>query len=675
MPDPRASTAFRALLVFLAALAYFLFFHSYSFFLQDEGVIAYQALRVTQGQVPYANFQTAYPPAVYYLHALLFKLFGPQLAVLRLSGSVACALTAAVLWVAATRVVPAPYAFLPSLLYVILEDQESRGFVVHTIPYPTRYVEVLWALSLCLTLAHSRQPRRLLVVVLGLATAAIISFKHTAGIYNAWAAGLSLILIGWEHGSSTPAPGQVCEPGAGRRFAASLLRAVPLLFLLAVLGALTLLLGSLSGTAGALLLVWYLPVAALVLLLAWHLSRRARAAEAEARRLAALARMGADLCAFAVAALLPTALWVTYFAVAAGPRLLLQRLVLDGPQVARSYAIAFPPPGVLAAAAGLIVAVAAGGHALVRRGSVAGRTAARGLAWTAGVVTGIALVWEGTPLGPPLRAGQWDVATLHVGRDLDSLVIYLVPVIAYAFLIRLGTWLRRGGCLDLTLLCWTHGMCALFLAFPRMDIAHVYQGVLLLLIPGTVLLFRTIRFFRAAAAPGRARWLPFAVACALAALGFVKLLPRLEVQLAWQDGLRLESRTRLAGPGDGLYETGEQGGWFSAVNRVVAFVAARTTPETPIFAYPALPGFYLLSGRPNPSGIDYFYRGFGEGRDEVAVIKALEETQTPLVVVMTDHAFDPEDEGHFPILKDYLRRHYLQTEYFAPFRLLERMAP
>ena len=70
-----------------------------------------------------------------------------------------------------------------------------------------------------------------------------------------------------------------------------------------------------------------------------------------------------------------------------------------------------------------------------------------------------------------------------------------------------------------------------------------------------------------------------------------------------------------------------------------------------------------------------FYRGFGEGRDEVAVIEALEETQTPLVVLMTDYTFDPEDEGYFPILKDYLRRHYLQTEYFAPFRLLERMAP
>ena len=47
----------RAALVFLAALAYFLLFHRYGFFIQDEGVIAYQALRVRHGQLPYADFQ------------------------------------------------------------------------------------------------------------------------------------------------------------------------------------------------------------------------------------------------------------------------------------------------------------------------------------------------------------------------------------------------------------------------------------------------------------------------------------------------------------------------------------------------------------------------------------------------------------------------------------------
>ena len=98
MAERTAATAWRAALVLLAALAYFILFHRYGFFVQDEGVLAYQALRVSQGQLPYADFQTAYTPASYYLHALLFDLFGPSLATLRLLGAVARALTAALLF-------------------------------------------------------------------------------------------------------------------------------------------------------------------------------------------------------------------------------------------------------------------------------------------------------------------------------------------------------------------------------------------------------------------------------------------------------------------------------------------------------------------------------------------------------------------------------------------------
>ena len=93
----RSGVRQQALLVFLAALAYFAFFHRSGFFIQDEGVLAYQALRVSRGQLPYADFQTAYTPAGYYLHALLFELFGPSLPLLRMAGAVTCALTAALL--------------------------------------------------------------------------------------------------------------------------------------------------------------------------------------------------------------------------------------------------------------------------------------------------------------------------------------------------------------------------------------------------------------------------------------------------------------------------------------------------------------------------------------------------------------------------------------------------
>src|SRR5439155_999697 len=96
--------------------------------------------------------------------------------------------------------------------------------------------------------------------------------------------------------------------------------------------------------------------------------------------------------------------------------------------------------------------------------------------------------------------------------------------------------------------------------------------------------------------------------------------------------------------------------------------------DEPVFAYPALPGIYFLSGRPNPSAMDYWFHGFGEGHDEVAAVTALEQGRVPLVVRMRDESFDPEEEGHFPVLKDYLRRHFVETAFFAPFHVRERVA-
>ena len=665
MAERTAATAWRAALVLLAALAYFALFHRYGFFVQDEGVLAYQALRVSQGQLPYADFQTAYTPASYYLHALLFDLFGPSLSTLRLAGAVASALTAALLFVAAAHVLPRPYAWLPSLLYVLLEDQESRGFVVHTIPYPARYVELLWAGSLCVTLAYARRPRWLLAIALGLIVAAAAAFKHTAGIYQAWAVGLCLILSGWER-RTAPTPS---------RPAARLLAAVPVVFLVAILAALTALFRGLGGIGGLALVVWYLPLPVAVLLLLRHVLSRPTNPGEDTRRRAALAAIGTDLCWFAVATLLPTAVWIAYFAAAAGPRLLGQRLLFDAPLVVRSYVIEFPTPGGLAIGCGLLAAAGFGARALARRGRARPQAPARAVFWTGAAFALAALTWTVLFLSRPLAAGDWEAVLMHLGRRADNLIVYLVPVFAYTVLARLRAWIARGGPLDPTVLSGVHGICALLLAFPRLDVAHVYQGIVILIVPGTVIAWRGLAALRAAAAPARARWVPASVVGALAMVAVLKLLPRIEAQLAWRDGPVLKARTALVGPRGGLYGTEDQGAWFEGLNRAVGFVTAHTKPGTPIFAYPALAAFYFLADRPNPAPFDYFHQGFGEGRDEVAVITALEASGAPLVVVMGDYAFDPSEKGYFPILKDYLGRHFVQSESVASFRILERVAP
>jgi hypothetical protein len=637
--------------VFLAALVYFLCFHRYGFFLQDEGVNAYQALRVLDGQLPYADFQTAYTPLGYYLHATLFRLFGPSLSVLRASGSFACAATAALLFVAATRVLPGVWAVLPSLLYVLLEDQESRGFVVHTIAYPARYVSTLWGVSLCLALAHARRPRRSLAVALGLVAAAILALKHTAGIYNAWAAGLALVLVAraGDEPARGPAPLTLVPPA----FALGIVAALPVLF------------GNLTSASLRSFFVFGGPVAcaaAIVLVGMTGAGRRT------------LRRAGADLAWLGVGAVVPTLVWVAYFADVAGGHTLLQRLVLDGPRVARSYSIAFPPPGTLALGAAVVVAVALGLRLSVARGVMARARGARLLFASGALLTAVGLVPAAVVIRRSLQIEGFELAAMHFGRGLDNLAFYLVPVIAYAYLPGLVTFVRRGGPLDPALVCWLQAACQLLLIYPRLDIAHLYEGTVTLLLVGTVLLHRTLRFFGAdAVVPRRLAW---AVAVAVVLVVTVKMIPRVHAELGWRNGPIVQHRMVVEGEcGGGLYTTGPAGAWVPALNRTVATLREATRPGEPIFAFPALPAMYFLTGRRNPTHLDYFYSGFGEGGDELLAVERLEREGVRWVAWMDDAVYDPPDRGYFPLLRDYIHRHYRQVSFYPPFRIRERVRP
>lgn len=660
--------------VFLAALLYFLLFHRYGFFLQDEGTIAYQALRVAEGDLPYANFQTAYTPAGYYLHALLFRVAGPSLIVLRIAASVACAVTAALLFVASTTLLPGAYAVLPSVLYVLLEDQASQGHVVHTMAYPARYVTTLWAASLCLTLAHARHRRRWLAALLGVVAAAICSLKHTAGAYNAWAAGLGLILVGLGPGLGLGPERAADAAGAGSETEerpgplARSLRALPLLFLGGILAALPVLFGGFTASDPVVTLVFTLPIALAALLLA-HATWPWRG---DGHKNALLARTGGDLLAFGVAAVVPTAIWILYFGSRAGFGLIGRRLIFDGPAVARSYAIPFPAPGAAAAALLCVVAVVVAARVVsARRRAAAGRLAAIAAVTTVAVAA-LGLLWAGERTRSLAAAGSWLATANFVGSQADNAAFYFVPVVGYAFLPALASALRQRRPVDPAVLCWAHALCQSLLAYPRLDVAHLYEGTVISLIVGTVLLERMGRFL-SAASPSSWRVVRACAALAVGLVLAVKLLPRAEAQLEWRGRPTLAARVTLAGPRGGLYET--KAAWFAALNRTVSFVKARTAPDTPIFAYPALAGIYFLGERRNPTAMDYFHRGFGEGQDEVDVITTLEATQLPLVVTLEDVSFDPPHRGYFPILKDYLARHFVLVESFPPFQILGRKAP
>ena len=51
----------------------------------EDGDMLYQAYATWRGQLPYLDFSTGYTPLYFYWHALLFRLFGVDALVLRVS--------------------------------------------------------------------------------------------------------------------------------------------------------------------------------------------------------------------------------------------------------------------------------------------------------------------------------------------------------------------------------------------------------------------------------------------------------------------------------------------------------------------------------------------------------------------------------------------------------------
>ncbi|HEY7436450.1 MAG TPA: hypothetical protein VIE41_15020 [Methylomirabilota bacterium] len=104
-----------------AALAYILagFHHGISF--HDEAVPVYGAARILVGDLPYRDFWTMYAPGQFFLLAGLFKLFGPSLAVERVTTAVAMFGTSVVAYVIARQLgLSSRMALLPAGLWTIV---------------------------------------------------------------------------------------------------------------------------------------------------------------------------------------------------------------------------------------------------------------------------------------------------------------------------------------------------------------------------------------------------------------------------------------------------------------------------------------------------------------------------------------------------------------------------
>lgn len=135
------------------------------------------AERVMQGEVPYRDFLFNYTPGILWVNAFLMKAFGPTLIATRIGLFAFKLSTLIVLFYIARRLTNAWMALVPVGLTL---SWLGYGQVFNV--YPDQYLILIALLGLICILKYNETDRRSWIVWCGLATGAVLLFKHNVGV-------------------------------------------------------------------------------------------------------------------------------------------------------------------------------------------------------------------------------------------------------------------------------------------------------------------------------------------------------------------------------------------------------------------------------------------------------------------------------------------------------------
>ncbi len=109
-----------------------------------------------------------------------------------------------------------------------------------------------------------------------------------------------------------------------------------------------------------------------------------------------------------------------------------------------------------------------------------------------------------------------------------------------------------------------------------------------------------------------------------------------------------------------------------AIQEVVALLQQKTAPGEPIFAYPAIPGFYFLADRPNATRFNHLFRGMASPAEQEAMVRQLERVR---YVVWDDGGarFWVQPGDNAPVT-EYIRTHFRIERLIGPYAVLVRAA-
>lgn len=147
---------------------------------RDEGLLAYGAVRVMNGEIPHRDFISLQPPLSYYTAAIVFKLFGTSLLSLRVFGLSIFLLLPLLIYFVARKVVGPLASFMAAAPACILGMPYMRF-----VPFAVWQGIVVSLTAMLLLISAARRKRRWLALPAGMLVVISALLRHDQAVYTA----------------------------------------------------------------------------------------------------------------------------------------------------------------------------------------------------------------------------------------------------------------------------------------------------------------------------------------------------------------------------------------------------------------------------------------------------------------------------------------------------------
>jgi hypothetical protein len=190
-------------LVATFAAAYFLLTFNRTLILADEGYLLYNCAKTAAGQVPHRDFYDDYGPALYWVGAALFNLFGTKIIVTRVFLLILKTLMAVLVFLIGKRILPSIFALAGSLLFVLNWGDPLIGPV--NVFYAGHFSHFLALLGVLFMMQYIDTENRAWLLGTGVCVGFSMLFKFPTAVIDFL--GFALFLCFREHQKSLHASG------------------------------------------------------------------------------------------------------------------------------------------------------------------------------------------------------------------------------------------------------------------------------------------------------------------------------------------------------------------------------------------------------------------------------------------------------------------------------------